>query len=176
MAAFVRDVYKGRVVNLFLEEVTLPNNVTVTLETIRHPGASAIVAMDDDLNVTLIRQFRHAAGGFIWEIPAGVLKPDESPADCAARELTEETGLVAAVLVPLGKILTAPGFCDERIHLFLARGLTTTEQRLDHDEVLTVTCVPLSRALEMIRDGEIEDAKSIAGLFHAQSYVSAAAR
>src|SRR6266404_2282272 len=108
MAAVVRDVYKGRVVHLFLEEVTLPNNVTVTLETIRHPGASAIVAMDADQNVTLIRQFRHAAGGFIWEIPAGVLQPNESPADCAARELTEETGLVAAELVSLGKILTAP--------------------------------------------------------------------
>jgi ADP-ribose pyrophosphatase len=166
-----KQIYKGRVVDLRLEEVTLPNQLTITLEMVRHPGAAAIVAVDDAARVTLIRQFRHAAGGFIWEIPAGKLDPGEAPARCAARELREEAGLVAAELIHLGSILTAPGFCDERIHLFLARHLSPAEQQLDADEVLSVTSVPLTRALEMIRNGEIEDAKTIAGLYHAAAYL-----
>ena len=162
----VRDVYKGRIVHLRLEEVTLPNGVTITLEMVRHPGAAAIVALDENDGVRLIRQFRHAAGGFIWEIPAGVLHPGEEPAACAARELREETGLVAEEFLRLGSILATPGFCDERVHLFLARGLTEVGQELEFDEVLTVTRVPLADALAMIHSGEIEDAKSIAALHH----------
>jgi len=117
--------------------------------------------------VVLIRQWRHAAGGYIWEVPAGTLARGEAPDVCARRELTEETGLVAADWTALGSILTTPGFCDERIHLFLARGLTVTTQQLDDDEVLTVNRVPLARALEMVRSGVIEDAKSIAALHRA---------
>jgi ADP-ribose pyrophosphatase len=166
-----RQIYKGSVVDLRIEEVTLPNQVTISLEMIRHPGAAAVVPIDDAGEVTLIRQFRHAAGGFIWEIPAGKLDPDEAPVACAARELREETGLIAAELLHLGSILTAPGFCDERIYLFLAQGLTPAPQRLDPDEVLTVTRLPLARALEMIRCGEIEDAKTIAGLHHAATHL-----
>jgi len=166
-----RHIYKGRIVDLRLEEVTLPNDVTVTMEMIRHPGAAAIVPLDDEGHVTLIHQFRHAAGGFIWEIPAGKLDAGEPPADCAARELQEEVGLIARELTHLGSILTAPGFCDERIHLFLARGLSKVPQRLEHDEVLTVSRVPLAHAIEMIRGGQIEDAKTIAGLHHTAEYV-----
>jgi len=166
-----RHIYRGRIVDLRLEEVTLPNQVTVTLEIIRHPGAAAVVALDADGCVTLVHQFRHAAGGFIWEIPAGKLDPGEQPVQCAARELREEAGLVAGELIALGSILTAPGFCDERIHLFLARRLTTAAQRLDHDEVLSVSRVPLSEAIEMIRRGDIVDAKSIAGLHHAVAFL-----
>jgi ADP-ribose diphosphatase len=168
----VRQVYKGRIVDLRLEEVTLPNHVRVTLELVRHPGAAAIVAIDEGGRVTLVRQFRHAAGGFIWEIPAGTLDAGEAAAQCAARELREEAGLVAGEWVHLGSILTAPGFCDERIHLFLARGLTTAAQQLDHDEVLSVTQVPLAEALNMIRAGAIQDAKTIAGLHHATAYLA----
>jgi ADP-ribose diphosphatase len=167
----VRDVYKGRIVDLRLEDVTLPNGVHVTLEMVRHPGAAAIVAVDGAGTVTLVRQFRHAAGGFIWEIPAGTLDAGEDPAHCAARELREEAGLVAAQWVHLGSIFTAPGFCDERIHLFLARALTTAVQQLDYDEVLSVARVPLAEALSMIRAGEIQDAKTIAGLHHAAAYL-----
>jgi ADP-ribose pyrophosphatase len=166
-----QPIYKGRIVDLRLDEVLLPNGVTMTLEVIRHPGAAAIVAIDGDDAVTLVHQFRHAAGGFLWEIPAGTLEPGEAPAACAARELREEAGLVAADLVHLGSILTAPGFCDERIHLFLARQLTSAPQQLDHDEVLTVSRMPLTRALNMIRSGEIQDAKTIAGLHHAAEYL-----
>jgi len=168
----VRPIYKGRIVDLRLEEVTLPNHVTVTLEVVRHPGAAAVVAVDDESHVVLIHQFRHAADGFIWEIPAGKLDPGEEPMRCAARELEEEVGLRAEKLVHLGTIFTAPGFCDERIHLFLARHLTACEQRLDEDEILSISRVPLGRALDMIRSGEIQDAKSIAGLFHAAEYLN----
>lgn len=161
-----REIYKGRIVDLRLERVTLPNGTVVDLELMHHPGASAVAAVDDQGRVSLIRQYRYAAGGFIWELPAGVLdSPEEPPEACAARELREETGLVAAELRRLGTIFTTPGFCDERIHLFLARGLR--EERPGHaaDEVIAeIARVPLGEALAMIRRGEIVDGKTIAGL------------
>ncbi len=119
---------------------------------------------DDEKRLTLLHQFRHAAGGFIWEIPAGTLNAGEEPEACARRELREEAGLDARQWTRLGSILTTPGFCDERIHLFLARGLSEGAQQLDHDEILSLRKVPLAEALQMIRDGAIEDAKSIAAL------------
>ena len=125
------------------------------------------VAVDAHGAVALIRQFRHAAGGFIWEVPAGTLAAGEAPEACARRELREETGLLAAQWTALGAVLTTPGFCDERIHLFLARELSEASQSLDHDEVLTVSRVPLRHALAMVRSGEIADAKSIAALHRA---------
>lgn len=163
----VRQIYKGRIVDLRVERTRLPNGRAVTLEVIHHPGASAIVAVDGGGAVALIRQFRHAVGGFIWEVPAGTLAPGEAPEACAQRELREEAGLVAAEWMALGSIITTPGFCDERIHLFLARGLSDAAQALDCDEVLTVSRVPLSEALAMAQRGEIEDAKSIAALYRA---------
>jgi ADP-ribose pyrophosphatase len=167
----IRQIYTGRIVDFRLEDVTLPNQVTVTLEVVRHPGAAAVVAVDSGGAVALVRQFRHAAGGFIWEIPAGTLHPGETPHACALRELREETGLVAAEVVHLGSIWTTPGFCNERIHLFVAQQLSRAAQQLDHDEILSVHTLPLERALEMIRNGEIEDAKSIAGLYQAAAYL-----
>jgi ADP-ribose pyrophosphatase len=161
-----REVYPGRVVDLGIERVTLPSGVEVDLEIIRHKGASAVVALDDAGCVVVIRQFRHAAGGFIWELPAGVLDhPDESPEACAARELREETGLRATTLTRLGAILTTPGFTDERIHLFLARGLVQEHTAHDHDEVIAeIARIPLDEALDMVRRGDIVDAKTICGL------------
>jgi ADP-ribose pyrophosphatase len=162
-----REVFRGRIVRLTLDEVELPNGRQATFEVVRHPGAAAIVALDADGNIVLLHQFRHAAGGYIWEIPAGTLSQGEAPADSARRELREETGLDAAHWTALGRIVTAPGFCDERIHLFLARDLSDATAQLDADEVLTVTRVPLARALAMIAGGEIEDAKTIAALHRA---------
>lgn len=161
-----RQVYRGRIVDLGIERVTLPNGVEVELEIIRHTGASAVVAVDADGRVALIRQFRHAAGGFVWELPAGVLdRPDESPADCAARELLEEAGLRAARLTPLTTIFTTPGFTDERIHLFLAQDLSQEGHAHEHDEVIAeIAHPPLREALGMIRRGEIVDSKTICGL------------
>ncbi len=168
-----RELYRGRIVTLWLEEATLPTGKRVMLEIVHHPGAAAVVALDADGYVALIRQYRHAAGCEIWEVPAGTLAAGESPAVCARRELREETGLDAAEWTPLGSILTTPGFCDERIHLFLARELTVSAQALEDDEVITVERVPLARALAMIADGAIEDAKSIAALTRAAAALRA---
>ena len=160
----VKTIFKGKVVTLNLETVTLPNGATVELEVVRHPGAAAIVPMKDERTVILIRQFRLAAGGFIYEIPAGKLFPGEDPCLCAERELEEEIGYRAGVIERLETFFTAPGFTDEIMHLFLATALTKTVQKLDHDEVLEVVEMPLEQAIVCIRDGTIRDAKTIVGL------------
>ena len=159
-----RQIYKGRVVTLNIETVALPNGVTVDLETIRHPGASAVVPLKDDGTVVLIRQFRHAAGGYIYEIPAGKLNPGEDPLSCAARELEEEIGYRASSFTLLSSILTAPGFADEVIHVYKATGLIPGRQQLDRDEVLEVIEMPLAEAIRKIEDGTIRDSKTIVGL------------
>jgi ADP-ribose pyrophosphatase len=152
-------------VHLTIEDVTLPNGHVMPLEIVRHPGASAVVPLDDRGRVTLIRQYRHAVGGYLWEAPAGKLDPGESPEHCAARELAEEVGLEATTLERLGSIVTCPGFCDEVIHLFLATGLRQVPIQRGADEVIeAVTPVPLASAMAMIRAGDIRDAKTIAAL------------
>ncbi len=177
MPSAVEEVYSGRIVHLRKERVTLPNGHTVELEIVRHKGASAVAAVDDAGRVTLIRQFRHAAGGFIWELPAGILADaSEPPAECAKRELLEETGLSAREWRHLGTIVTTPGFTDERIHLFLARRLEQAEHAREHDEVIDeMRAVPLGDALAMIRRGEIVDGKTVAGLYLAADAIREAA-
>ena len=159
-----RNIYTGKVITLNVDTVQLPNGVTVDLETIRHPGAAAVVPVKDDGTVVLIRQFRHAAGGFIYEIPAGKLAPGEEPLHCAERELEEEVGYRASTFELLSSIFTAPGFADEVIHVYRATGLTKGQQQLDRDEVLDVIEMPLSEAIAKIEDGTIRDAKTIVGL------------
>ena len=159
-----RNIYTGKVVTLNIDTVTLPNGATVDLETIRHPGAAAVVPVKDDGTAVLIRQFRHAAGGYIYEIPAGKLHPGEDPLHCASRELEEEVGYRASSFELLSSIFTAPGFADEVIHVYKATGLTKGRQQLDHDEVLDVIEMPLSDAVRKIEDGTIRDAKTIVGL------------
>jgi len=162
-----RDVYRGRILHLTIEDVTLPNGHSTPLEIVRHPGAAAVVALDLEGRVTLLRQYRHATGGYLWEVPAGKLDPGEAPATCAARELEEEAGLAATHLELLGSIVTCPGFCDEVIHLFLATGLRAVPTRRGTDEVIdAMKSVALREALDMIRDGTIRDAKTIAALSH----------
>jgi ADP-ribose pyrophosphatase len=159
----VRPIYKGRVVELVVESITLPNGHAMQLEVVRHPGASAVVALTASDEVLLVRQYRHAVGGYIYEVPAGKLD-GEAPEVCAARELIEEAGVEAGSLELLGSIVTTPGFSDEVIHLFLARDLRPAQQQLEEDEVLTVERVPFARALEMCRRGELRDAKSMCAL------------
>ncbi|MDE3017479.1 MAG: NUDIX hydrolase [Nitrospirota bacterium] len=159
-----KNIYTGRVVTLNLDTVTLPNGATIELEIIRHPGAAAVVPMKDDGTVVLIRQFRHAAGGFIYEIPAGKLGPGENPLLCAAREMEEEIGYRAGSLDLLASIFTAPGFADEVIHIYLGTDLSPSKQQLEHDEVLEIVEMPLERALGLIQDGTIRDGKTIVGL------------
>ena len=159
----VREIYRGRVVHLVVESVTLPNGHRFELEVVRHPGASAIVALTEADEVLLVRQYRHAAGGYIYEVPAGKLD-GEAPEVCARRELAEEAGVAADQMDLLGSIVTTPGFSDEVIHLFLARGLRPAKQELEPDEVLTVERVPFVRALQMCATGEMRDAKSMCAL------------
>jgi ADP-ribose pyrophosphatase len=164
----IRDLYRGNVVHLTAEDVRLPNGFAVTLEIVRHPGASAIAAIDDDGAVILVQQYRHAVGGYLWEVPAGKLDAGEAPEACAARELAEETGVVAASLQRVGEVVTCPGFCDERIHLFVATELRAVPPSRGADEVIaTVAHVPLAEACAMIDRGEIRDAKTIAALVQA---------
>jgi ADP-ribose pyrophosphatase len=159
-----KNIFTGKVITLNIDTVTLPNGVTIDLEMVRHPGAAAVVPLKGDGTVVLIKQFRHAAGGFIYEIPAGKLHPGEDPTHCAARELEEEIGYVAGRLEHLTSILTAPGFTDEVIHIYRATDMTAGRQQLDRDEVLEVLEVPLEDAIKMIRAGTIRDAKTIVGL------------
>lgn len=157
-------IRRGRVFDFYAESLTLPNGIKVAMEVIRHPGAAAIVPIADDRSVLLLKQYRHAAGGFIWEIPAGTLERGEALQGCAHRELVEETGYRARNLEKLAEIMPLPAYSDERIHLFLATGLEKASQRLDADELLSVHRIGLRRAIQMIADGEIQDAKTIVGL------------
>lgn len=168
------EVHRGKVFTLLQQTVTLPNGVTAQLEVIRHPGAAAVVPLLDDSTVIMIKQYRHAVGSIIWEIPAGTLSPGESPWECAKRECAEETGYEPATLQKLAEIVPVPGYSDERIHMFLARDLKRTPQCLDLDEILTVRSVPLAQATEMISTGQIQDAKTIIGLLLTRSLLAEA--
>ncbi|MBI1823105.1 MAG: NUDIX hydrolase [Nitrospirae bacterium] len=137
------------------------------LEFIRHPGAAAVVPLTEDGNVVLIYQYRYAAGGYLYEIPAGKLHSGEDPLECAKRELKEETGYEAETFQKLLSFLTTPGFCDEVIHIYLAESLTLGSQNLEESEVLEVKKMPLDKALEMIKTGQIQDGKTIIGLQNA---------
>ena len=142
-----KHIYKGKIVDLSVETVTLPNGVIAELEVITHPGAAAVVPMLDEKTVILIRQYRHAVGGYIFEIPAGKLHPGEDPRDCAARELEEEIGYKVGTLEPLLSFMTTPGFTDEIIHIYLGTDLSPGTQDLGEDEVLEVLDVPLKKAI-----------------------------
>ncbi|MGA6926753.1 MAG: NUDIX hydrolase [Desulfosarcina sp.] len=165
-------IRKGRVFELYAESVTLPNGVTVEMDIVRHPGAAAIVPMLDDRTILLLKQYRHAVGGFIWEIPAGTLESGETVRRCAERELTEETGYRARDVQPIGVITPLPAYSDERIHLFLATGLTRAQQHLDADELIDVHRFEWDRAREMVAGGEIQDAKTITGLYLAEAWLA----
>jgi ADP-ribose pyrophosphatase len=168
-------LYSGRIVNLDRDTVGFPDGSLGQLEMLRHPGASAVVPFLDDPSSTdpriiLIRQFRHAADGFIWEIPAGRLDSGEPPETCAGRELEEEAGMRAAMLERLTTIYTTPGFTDERIHLFMASDLTRVAHRREADEFMEVQERRWSEVMEMIRSGEIKDGKTLIALLFVQSF------
>jgi len=162
-----RQIYDGRVVDLGVERVRLPNGNMTELEIIRHQGAAAVVPIDESGNVYLVRQYRHALGEWILEVPAGKLEPGESPEECVRREIEEEAGVKAGRLTPLGSIWTTPGFTDERIWLFVATELGQGRQALEDDEALVIRRMPLRQALERIDSGEICDSKSVVALLRA---------
>lgn len=159
-----RQLHQGRDLKITLDRVRLPNDHEVELEVVHHPGAAAIVPFTTDDEILMLRHYRWAASSWLYEVPAGKLRPGEAPEACAARELAEETGRRAGQLEALGSIWTTPGFSDERIHLFVARDLTPVGQALEDDEVLEVEPVPFDRVFEMIRSGQLCDAKSLCAL------------
>lgn len=168
-------VYDGRVIDLDVDTVRFPDGSTGRLEMIRHPGASAVVPFLDsptvpDPRVLLLRQFRHAADGYLWEIPAGRLDAGEDPQACARRELREEAGYDATSVERLTTIYTTPGFTDEVIHLFTAQGLVEKETAREDDEFMEVHSVPWSEVLGMISRGDIRDGKSLVALLFVQCF------
>jgi ADP-ribose pyrophosphatase len=168
-----RPVYRGRVVDLSVDTVRLPNGNVTDLEMIRHPGAAVALPVergDDGTDYALlVRQYRYAADGWLLEVPGGKLDGPEDPEVCARREVIEEIGMDAGELIGLGSILTTPGFTDERIWLYLARELRPvgTGPALEADEVLEVERISLTEAVSMAEDGRIADAKTVAALLRA---------
>ncbi len=157
-------VFQGRIISLRVDEARLSNGQRARREVVDHPGAVAIVALLEGDRVLLVRQWRYAAGEELLEIPAGALKPGESPVDCARRELVEETGHAAGSMEPLVTVYSAPGFTTERMHLFVARDLTPASAAADEDEIIEPLAVPWDEAVAMCLDGRIRDAKSVAGI------------
>jgi ADP-ribose pyrophosphatase len=159
-----REIFQGRVLRLVLRDVDLPNGRRATLQVVEHPGAVAILPVFDDGDVLLIRQFRPSIGRELYEIPAGTLEPGERPLATARREIVEETGYRAERWQKLAEFYTAPGFCTELMHLFVARDLSPARAPGDADEIIRTARMPLARALELARRGRVRDAKSLVGL------------
>lgn len=157
-------LHRGRVFELRAETHRLADGRRLTVDAVRHPGAAAIVPLNHDGRILLLRQFRCVLNATIWEIPAGTLEPGEDPLEAARRELAEETGRSAARWESLGAVTPVPGYGDEVVHLYLARDLAPAPGRLDPDEILEVEAVAWEQALEMIDRGEIQDAKTITGI------------
>lgn len=165
-------LHRGRLITLCREPVELPGGRRFELDIVHHPGGAVIVPLRDDGQVCLLRQYRHAVGGEIWEVPAGCIDAeDSSPLQAARRELREETGLTAASWQDLGALWPSPGFCDERLAVFLARELSQSTPMIAEDEVIQVHWLPLPRAVAMAAQGEISDAKSVAALFRARAFL-----
>lgn len=176
MQLATRRIYAGRVVRLDVDTVRFPDGSSGELEVIRHPGAAAVVpcASDpaaEDPTIVMIKQYRYATGGPLWEIPAGSLAPGESPEDCARRELLEEAGVTAGRLDRLTSIWTTPGFTDEVIHLYMASELKPGTAARERDEFIEVASRPLSQVLVDIRGGEIRDAKTIVAILYMAGFI-----
>lgn len=159
------QVYSGKILSLRVDKVVLPDGREGQREVVDYSGAVAIVPVTAEREVILVRQFRYAVGETLLEIPAGKIESGEEPEECAKRELLEETGFRANKIERLCTIFTTPGFTTEKIHLFLASELTCERQALDADEFIDVLTVPFDKAVEMILNGEIRDAKSAVGIF-----------
>jgi len=166
-----KRVWQHRFLDAHVDRVRFPDGSEGEQVLIHHPGAAAVVPVlsdprGPDPQLLMIKQYRYAIGGMLWEIPAGRLEPGETPADCARRELLEEAGCSCDSLVPLTALWTTPGFTNEKIHLFMATGLKQGEVAREADEFMELVPMPASRVLGMIRDGEITDAKTIVAILY----------
>lgn len=159
-----KSIYEGKIVHLKVDDVILPNGKITSREVVRHQGAVAVAALNNKNELILIKQFRYPVDKVLWELPAGKLEKGEEPEQCAKRELAEETGYGAKKWTHLSTFYTTPGFSDEIMHVFLAQGLYNKTLNADDDEFIEVYQISLTRSLEMIKFGEIVDAKTIAGI------------
>lgn len=166
MSVLAKTVFQGKVITVNLEQVTLPNGRQCELEIVHHPGGVAIIAVDAQQRICLLRQHRHAAGGWLWEIPAGKREPGEEPEITAARELIEEAGVRTENMRSLGRIVPSPGVFTEVIHLYLATDLTPVEQAHEEHEVIEVHWFDKTQIESMVRAGEIYDGKTISALYY----------
>ena len=163
-----REIYHGRIIDVQVDTVSLPNGNTSTREVVRHPGGVGILALDDEDCAVLVEQYRYVFGRVMAELPAGKLDPGEDPVTGALRELKEETGAEPGTLLPLGRMIPAPGCYGETLHLFLARDLTFGPQHLDADEFLNVERVPFDELVHRCVNGEIDDGKTVAAVLRAK--------
>lgn len=157
-----KAVYEGRIITVLVDQAELPNGKQALREVVRHPGGVAILPLDRDGSVTLVQQYRYPFHQLLLELPAGKLDEGEDHRAAAARELSEETGLEAGELTYLGCLLASPGFCDEKLHMYLARDLRRAESHPDDDEFLNVVTIPFEELARKVMDGTIEDAKTVA--------------
>lgn len=164
-----RTIFQGKIVTLLVDRAELPDGKEATREVVRHPGGVAILPLDENGAVTLVRQYRYPFHQVILELPAGKLDGPEDHALAARRELSEETGLEAEELTYLGCLLASPGFCDERLHMYLARGLRQAESHPDEDEFLNVVTMPFDQLVRQVMDGTVEDAKTVAAVLKAKT-------
>jgi ADP-ribose pyrophosphatase len=171
-----RELWQGNVGRFGEDDIELPDGRRITIAVLKHPGACAVVPLLDDGRIVMLRQYRYAVRETLWEIPAGKIDPGEPLEACAHRELEEETGYKAGQLIPLGSIVMTPGFCDERIHLYLACDLRPGKQALEINESLECTPLRFEAALEMAENGEINDAKTVVALLRASRQIRSRAR
>ncbi|MDH3944992.1 MAG: NUDIX hydrolase [Anaerolineae bacterium] len=167
-----RDLFSGRVFNVRRDHLRYPDGRETDYDIIVHPGAVAIIPIDAQEQVWFVRQYRHAAGKYLLELPAGTLDDGEDPQTCAAREIREEIGYAASEFKQLGSFFLAPGYSDEFMHVFIATGLSPDPLPADEDEFLQPVCHPLSEVWSLLDNGKFEDAKTIASLCLARSSIS----
>jgi ADP-ribose pyrophosphatase len=166
-------LYAGRIIRVGLEWVTQPDGRRSRVETVRHPGGAVALPLDEAGQVCLLRQYRPVIGAWLWEAPAGKIDTPEPPAETARRELAEEAGVEAEHWSSLGALVAAPGYCDERLHLYLARGLRQVPQATEEHEYIEPHWLPLDEAVAMALDGRITDAKTVIILLRAQAALAA---